>query len=75
MVQAVIEDGNFWSVGVWDHTSLAIYLSNIKSLIHFVKIRLPNIWGTEFLVQMYKRLQNYTLDIDTITKKMYIWSK
>ena len=65
----------FLSVGVWDHTSLAIYWSNIKSPIHFVKLRLTSILGTEFLVQMFKRLQNYTSEMYIITKIMYIWGK
>ena len=37
------------------------------SLINFVKIRLPNFLGNEFLIKITK-LQNYTFEICTISK-------
>ena len=49
----------------------------LKSLspINFVKFRLSNFLGNEFLVKMNKLLRNYTFKIVTISKLMYIWSQ
>ena len=42
----------------------------LKSLnpIYFVKIRLPDFLCNEFLIKMYRLLQNYTFDIYTLSK-------
>ena len=52
------------------------FTSYLKSLSHFLKIKLSYFLGNEFLVKMSKLLQNYTFKIDdTISKIMYLWSK
>ena len=42
------------------------------SLIQIVKNLSLNFLGKEFLIKIFKHLQNYTLEIDTLSKTIYI---
>ena len=55
-----------------NRTDVCIFYQRLKSLtlIHFLKIRLSNFLGNIFLVKIYKLLQNYTFEINTLSKIM-----
>ena len=48
----------------------SLYPYSLKSLglIYFVKIRLPDFLCNEFLIKMYRLLQDYTFEICTLSK-------
>ena len=52
-------------------------IHSLKSLgpIYFVKIRLPDFICNEFLIKMYRFLQNFTSEICTLLKMMNICCK
>ena len=53
-----------------DH-NFRIFLESI-SPIQFVKIRLPNFLNKDIFFKCIKFYKNYTIEIDTLSKLMYI---
>ena len=53
----------------YNYVHMLHYLKSLN-LIYFVKIRLPDFLFNEFLIKMYRLLQNYTFEICNLWKIM-----
>ena len=65
---------NSWKNVNTNNKMLLLWVNNLKSLslIYFVKIRPPDFLCNEFLINIYRLLQNYTLEICTLSKIMML---